>query len=116
MGRAAKITVVHHYHHKDGTFASAPTDLGPAPASPLLKPTAWPSEDASTRPKAPRPPLVTTEKVRRWSALAREHAIVAKTTALNAYRALPEWAQPITWGLAAATPVSFVMLTIFLCR
>ena len=27
-----------------------------------------------------------------------------------AYSNLPEWAQPITWGLAAATPISIIII------
>jgi hypothetical protein len=33
-------------------------------------------------------------------------AVLTKQSAVKAYRDLPEWAQPITWGLAAGTPVS----------
>jgi uncharacterized membrane protein YqaE (UPF0057 family) len=39
-----------------------------------------------------------------------------KAAAIRAYQELPEWAQPITSGLAAATPLSIVFVVIMLSR
>lgn len=40
----------------------------------------------------------------------------ARLASIGAYRTLPEWAQPITWGLALGTPFSMVAALLFLKR
>ncbi len=39
-----------------------------------------------------------------------------RRSAIDGYRALPEWAQPITWGLAAGTPFSIALVIFMVAR
>jgi len=50
--------------------------------------------------------------------LARVKTTLAafKEATWQAYRELPEWAQPITWGLAAGSAVSFLVVAFLLWR
>jgi uncharacterized membrane protein YqaE (UPF0057 family) len=54
-------------------------------------------------PAAPREPLWT------WDD-ARALASRAKAELVTSYHNLPEWGQPIVWGLAAASPITFLMV------
>jgi hypothetical protein len=74
-------------------------------------------------PKPARKPLITWQGARSAAAIAwrgarsgavmvGEMAVLTKRSAILAYRDLPEWAQPITWGLAAATPLSVVFVLV----
>jgi len=58
-------------------------------------------------PPDPRKPLLTSEDIRVFISQTREGAMFA-------YSNLPEWAQPITWGLAAATPISIIIIAVSL--
>jgi len=64
----------------------------------------------------PRKPLLTMDQIRGAIAASRDGIIGAKDGAIFAYQNLPEWAQPIAWGLAAGTFISVGMTTIFLVR
>jgi hypothetical protein len=57
----------------------------------------------------PRKPLLTLEDVLGFITRASEDAVIA-------YCNLPEWAQPITWGLAVATPISIIMFALWVSR
>jgi hypothetical protein len=61
------------------------------------------------QPPAPRKPPITLAEI-------REHAVATKDAAIRAYHNLPEWAQPISWGLAAGTPVSVAIVLFMLFR
>lgn len=61
-----------------------------------------------------RKPLVTMARVRSALTHAKAGTSLARTSAISAYRELPEWAQPITWGLAVASPISLVIAVLFL--
>ena len=66
-----------------------------------------PAAQNALPPPVPRKPLLTSEDIRVFISQAREGVMFA-------YRNLPEWAQPITWGLAAATPISIMMIAMWL--
>ena len=57
-----------------------------------------------------------TTRIREAAKMAWGSLKSAKSAGLLAYRELPEWAQPITWGLAAGTPVSIVFAAVMLAR
>jgi uncharacterized membrane protein YqaE (UPF0057 family) len=62
-----------------------------------------PAAQDGLAPPKPHKPVLTLKDIRDFLAQARDGAVFA-------YRNLPEWAQPITWGLAAATPVSVIIM------
>jgi uncharacterized membrane protein YqaE (UPF0057 family) len=74
------------------------------------------STGTSQEPALVEEPWLSADRVRGLVERAKLGAIQARDGAVFAYQSLPEWAQPITWGLAAATPVSIVMLIFFLSR
>lgn len=82
-----------------------PQPRGELPAPGLGKPV--PTGDASYPPAPPRR--------LRWSDVTGS-ILAAKSRAIEAYRMLPEWAQPIVWGCAAATPLSIILAALFLAR
>ncbi len=48
--------------------------------------------------------------------LVRQFVIYCKEASIVAYKNLPEWAQPITWGLAAGTPISIILILVITLR
>jgi hypothetical protein len=65
-------------------------------------------DDLAAEPEPPvKAPRVTLEDLRNLVAQAKQGAI-------DGYQNLPEWAQPISWGLAAATPISLIVILLFL--
>ncbi len=64
----------------------------------------------------PRTPMLTASNLRGAIVAAKDGLIGAKSGAIFAYQNLPEWAQPIAWGLAAGTPVSLAMTAYFLMK
>jgi uncharacterized membrane protein YqaE (UPF0057 family) len=88
----------------------------PAPVRPLPKPAIQSADQVAAYPRPPKHPLVTTEGIRSFAVWARKGAVRAKEGAVFAYQNLPEWAQPITWGLALATPIILVMFILFFSR
>lgn len=85
-----------------------------APVAPARQAIPAPAPEVEPAPR--RKPLVTLAGIRTAIVGAKEGAIRGTTSALAAYRELPEWAQPITWGLAAASPVSMVIAIFALSR
>lgn len=79
---------------------STPT---PHVAAPTPSPSALPVPDDASPAALPGPSL-------------RERAEVVAAEAKRAYDSLPEWGQPVVWGLAAASPVSAAMLIIMALR
>jgi hypothetical protein len=64
----------------------------------------------------PREPRFTWDRAKAIAARTRELSIVAKESAVRAYRDLPEWAQPISWGLAAGSVASVGMMIFLAAR
>jgi uncharacterized membrane protein YqaE (UPF0057 family) len=71
---------------------------------------------APIAPKPPRKPIVTMAGIRTAASTAWASLVSAKGEAIRAYHNLPEWAQPITWGLAAGTPISIIMAIVIMLR
>ncbi len=92
----------------------------PVQARPLPSPTPAqipaPARQVVASPAQPKQPLITGEDIHAFISRGRTAAVRAKEGAVFAYQNLPEWAQPIAWGLAAATPISLVIVILFLSR
>lgn len=67
-------------------------------------------------PRPPRRPLITRQGIESARLMIVEMATLTRDQSVAAYRSLPEWAQPITWGLAAGTPVSLVFVLVMILR
>jgi hypothetical protein len=92
---------------------AAPAQALPQASNPPLSgtPTPAPASLGPVTKPLPREPLITIEGIQAFCARVKDGAIQAKNHAMFAYQNLPEWAQPITWGLAAATPVVIIVMT-----
>jgi hypothetical protein len=87
---------------------TGPTQPLPQRTNPAVSLTPKPAAVSIAR-FMPTEPLITIEGVRAFCARVKVGAIQAKDGAIFAYQNLPEWAQPIAWGLAAATPVIIIV-------
>lgn len=83
------------------------------------RPSPVPTQAVAAAPKAAAAPAPAVASLPRAPLMVRIKDGVAaigpafaatKEAAIQAYQDLPEWAQPITWGLAAGTPVSMAFV------
>ncbi len=81
----------------------------PIAATPVPPPIATPSDDSTSIPVEKKPIGLVFQECLASIANAKESAILA-------YQELPEWAQPIIWGLSAGTLVSFCVVIVILFR
>lgn len=97
--------------------ANQPTPAPVIVARPALVPPAPRPVISPPAPKTPRPPRRPTGVVvAEYIAAARAATRWGWRSALEGYGNLPEWCQPIVWGMLAATPISLAIIVVMLLR